>query len=81
MRSAYWDDFAATICCSVAVSEVNDLGKATTFIRFRDARLVDSELLIAPHQGQNSFEAPPPRGHESDETSKTHIQLIGSVIH
>ena len=52
-----WGAFPAEICCSALVSEVHDLDKKTTFVKFADAQRVGTPPPIAPHTGQSFYDA------------------------
>ena len=59
-----WGGVPPIICCSVQVSEIQNIDRDTALVRFSEAKCVDAEPLMPAHQGQNSYDAPPPRGHE-----------------
>jgi hypothetical protein len=56
-----WGDFPAELYCSALVSEVNYFDKTTAIVNFTDAQRVGAPPLVTPHEGQNSYDAEPPR--------------------
>jgi hypothetical protein len=59
-----WGGILPTIRCSVQVSEIHDIDKATALMRFSGAKRVDAVPFVVPQQGQNWYDAEPPRGNQ-----------------
>jgi hypothetical protein len=55
-----WGTFPAEICCSALVSQVDDLDKTTALVNFDEVQRIGVLPPVAPHVGQNSYEAKPP---------------------
>jgi len=57
-----WGGIPANICSSVQVAEISDIDRATALVRFSSAKPIGAEPFVAPQQGQNWYEAGPPKG-------------------
>lgn len=60
-----WGGVPATICCSVQIAEIDGVDRATALVRFTSAKRIGNEPFVAPQQGQNWYEAEPPKGASS----------------
>ena len=57
-----WGGFPATIRCSVKVSGIDNIDKATALVRFSHQEPVGKVPMVSPQQGTNCYEADPPEG-------------------